>query len=187
MILSVYEISHDEWMTTQWLYLTWYTKYLCNQTHLIDDISPYVDMKSHPLHVWHNRHFIWHHIHSCWQHTIVSMSWHKLSLWHHMYYIWGDPYCVYDYPSSISALKHVKTYISSTPYVFTPSLLKTSHLHCKISHLAYVCHHLGYTGYHVLYNPNDGIHMAPVVSYTVGVMFSKERVWWHMEWKRCQF
>ena len=31
-------------------------------------------------------------------------------------------------------------------------------------------------GYHVLYKPNDGIHMPPVISYTVGVMFSKERV-----------
>ena len=31
-------------------------------------------------------------------------------------------------------------------------------------------------GYHVLYNPNDGIHMAPVISYTVGVMSTKERV-----------
>ena len=31
-------------------------------------------------------------------------------------------------------------------------------------------------GYHVLYNPNDGIHITPVISYTVGVMSSKERV-----------
>ena len=31
-------------------------------------------------------------------------------------------------------------------------------------------------GYHDLYNPNDGIHMPPVVSYTVGVMSSKDRV-----------
>ena len=31
-------------------------------------------------------------------------------------------------------------------------------------------------GYHVLYHPNDGIHMTPVISYTVGVMSSKERV-----------
>ena len=44
--------------------------YMCNQTHLIDDITPYVRMKSHPLHVWHHRHFIWHHIHSCCQHTL---------------------------------------------------------------------------------------------------------------------
>ena len=31
-------------------------------------------------------------------------------------------------------------------------------------------------GYHVLYKPNDGIYMTPVISYTVGVMSSKERV-----------
>ena len=31
-------------------------------------------------------------------------------------------------------------------------------------------------GYDVLYNPNDGIHMTPVIIYTVGVMSSKERV-----------
>ena len=31
-------------------------------------------------------------------------------------------------------------------------------------------------GYHVLYNPNAGIHMTPVISYTVGVMPSKARV-----------
>ena len=28
-------------------------------------------------------------------------------------------------------------------------------------------------GYHVLYKPNDGIHITPVISYTVGVMSSK--------------
>ena len=31
-------------------------------------------------------------------------------------------------------------------------------------------------GYDVLYNPNDGIHMPPVISYTVGLMSSKDRV-----------
>ena len=31
-------------------------------------------------------------------------------------------------------------------------------------------------GYHVMYKPNDGIHIPPVISYTVGVMISKERV-----------
>ena len=86
--------------------------YLCNQTNLINDITPYVRMKSHPLHVWHHRHFIYH-VHSCWQHTIVCTSWHTLCLWHHMHYIWCHPYCVYDYPSSISDLKPMKTAISS--------------------------------------------------------------------------
>ena len=28
-------------------------------------------------------------------------------------------------------------------------------------------------GYHILYNPNDGIHITPVIYYTVGVMSSK--------------
>ena len=96
MILSLYEISRAEWMTTQQLYLTWYPIYLCNQTHLTNDITPYVRMKPRPVHAWHHRHFTWHHIHSCWQHTIVSMSWHKLCLWHHMYYIWCHLYCVYE-------------------------------------------------------------------------------------------
>ena len=91
IILSVIDISHGKLMTTQQLYLTWYPKYLCNQTHLIDDITTYVLMKSHPLHVWHHRHLIWHHIHSCWQHTIVCMSWHTLCLWHRIYYIWCHP------------------------------------------------------------------------------------------------
>ena len=155
MILSVYEISPAEWMTTQRLYLTWYPMYVCNQTHLTNDITTYVLMKPHPLHAWHHRHLTWHHIHSCWQHTIVSMSWHKLCLWHHMYNIWFHPYCVYDEPSSISDLKHVKTDISSSPYVITPSLLKTSHLQCKISQVSYVWHLLGCTGHdiHILWQP----------------------------------
>ena len=77
MILSVYEFSPAEWMATQWLYLTWYQMYLCNPTHITNDITPYVPMKPHPLHAWHHRHFTWLHIHSCWQHTYVSMSWHN--------------------------------------------------------------------------------------------------------------
>ena len=119
-------------MRTQQLYLTWYPMYLCNQTHLIDDITPYVHMKSHPLHVWHHRHFIWHHIHSCWQHTIVFMSWHTFCLWHHMYYIWCHSYCVYDYSSSISDLKPVKTAISS--------LYMSSHPLCRRHHTSCVSH-----------------------------------------------
>ena len=88
------------WDRTRWmndkqrLYLTWYPMYLCNQTHLTNDITTYVRMKPHPLHAWHHRNFTWHHIHSWWQHTIVPMSWHKLCLWHHVYYIWCHPYCV---------------------------------------------------------------------------------------------
>ena len=66
-----------------------------------------------------------------------------------MYYIWCHPYCVYDYPISISDLKPVKTDISSTLYVITHSMLKTSHLQCKTSQVAYVCHHMPYTRHHI--------------------------------------
>ena len=106
-------------------------------------------MTPHSAYLWHLLHCRWHHIHSCWQHTIVCISWHTLCLWHYMYYIWCHPYCVYDYPSSISDLKLVKTAISSTLYVITPSLLKTKHLLCKTSLVANVCHHMVYTWHHI--------------------------------------
>ena len=76
------------WMNdTKKLYLIWYPMYLCNQTHLIDDFTPFVWIKSHPLHVWHHRNFIWHHIHSCWQQSIVCMSWHTLLMTSYIIYI----------------------------------------------------------------------------------------------------
>ena len=177
MILSVYEISPAEWMTTQRLYLTWYPMYQCNQTHLIDDITTYVHIKSHPLQVWHHRHFIWHHIHSCWQHTIVCMLWHTLCLWHHVYYIWCHPYCVYEYPGSISDLKPIKTAISSTLYVITPSLSKTSHLLCKTSQVAYVCHHMHYTGHYI-----HTLWQQPLIFMTSHALYSLHHTHyiWHL-------
>ena len=48
MILSVYEISTAEWMTTQRLYLTWYPNYLL--------IKPTWLMTSHPMYVWNHTH-----------------------------------------------------------------------------------------------------------------------------------
>ena len=58
---------------------------------------------------------------------------HTLCLWHDMYYIWCHPYCVYDHTGSISDMKLFKTAISSTLYVITPSMSKTSPLLCKNS------------------------------------------------------
>ena len=63
--------------------------------------------------------------------------------------MWCHPYSVYDYTSSIFDFKPVKTAISSTLYVITPSLSKTSHLFCKASQVAYVCHHMRYTWHHI--------------------------------------
>ena len=148
IILSVYDISNGEWMRTQRLYLTWYPLYLCNRTHLIDDITLYVRMKSHALHAWHHRHFIRHDIHSCWQHTIVCMSWHALFVKSYALYMLSPILCVW-LPNSIPGLKAITTAMSSTLYVITPSWSKTSHLLCKTSQVAYVCHYMHYTWHHI--------------------------------------
>ena len=73
---------------------------------------------------------------------------------HHCLYVMAHTlfmtsYCVYEYPGSISDLKPVKTVISSTLYVITPSVSKTSHILCNTSQVAYVCHHMHYTGHHI--------------------------------------
>ena len=59
---SIYDISQGVGMTIQPRYPTSHSQYLCNHTHLIDDITPYVCLKSYPLHVGHHRHYLWHHI-----------------------------------------------------------------------------------------------------------------------------
>ena len=59
----------------------------------------------------------------------------------------------------------------------------------RVDEMSYICHGINIVHvmslivkvvikceYHVLYKPNDGIHMVPVISCTVGVMFSKEWV-----------
>ena len=120
-------------MTIQPRYLTSHSQYLCNHTHLIDDITPYVCMKAHPLHVGNQRHYLRHHILSWWHHTIVCTSWHPLCLWDHIPYIWCHTHCVYDKPSSISDLKYILYAITSTVYVITPTLSETSHQLCKIT------------------------------------------------------
>ena len=130
IILSIYDILHGVWMTIQPQYPTSHSQFLCNQIHLIDDITPYVCMKSYPLHVGHHRHYLWHHILSWWHHAIVCMSCHPLCLWHHIHYIWCHTHCVYDTTWSISDLKPILSVITSTVYVITPTLSKTSHQLC---------------------------------------------------------
>ena len=131
IILSIYYISHGVWMTIQPWYQTSHSQYLCNHTHLIDDITTYVCRKSHPLHVGHHRHYLWHHKLSWWHHTNFCMSWHPLCLWHHIHYIWYHTLCVYDNTCSISDSKHILSVITSTVYVITHTLSKTSHQQCK--------------------------------------------------------
>ena len=71
-------------------------------------------------------------------------------------------------------------------YVITPSLLKTSHLHCKISQVAYVCHHLGYTGYYIhtfwqplLLKTSHALHWLHHTPYIWHLIYS---VWCHIHY-----
>ena len=136
-------------MTLQARYLTSHSLYLCNHTHLIDDITTYVCMKSHPLPVRHQRHYIWHHILSWWHHITFCMPWHPLSLWHHIHYIWCHTHYVSDNTSSISDLKSILSAFIATVYIITSTLSKTSHQLCKTSQVAYVCHHVHYTWHRI--------------------------------------
>ena len=114
-------------------YLTSYSQYLCNHTQLIDDITPYVCMKSQPLHIGHHRHYLRHHILSWWHHTTVCMSRHTLCLWHHIHYIWCHTHCVYD---------NTTLYLTWNPF-YLPShpLYMSPHPLCQRHHTNYVRHH----------------------------------------------
>ena len=160
-------------MTIQPRYLTTHSQYLCNHTHLIDDIIPWVYMKSNPLHVGHHRHSFWPHILSWWSHTIVCMSWHTVCLWHHIHQTWCHTHCVYDNTSSIFDLKPILSSITCTVYVITPTLSKPSHQLCKISQVAYVCHHLQYTWLHI-----HPLRQQPLVFMTSHALYC----WHHMHY-----
>ena len=156
-------------MAIQPWYPTSHSQYLCNHTHVIDDITTYVCMKSHPLHVGHHWHYFWHHIFSWWHHTIVCMSWHKLCLWHRIHYIRCHTHCLYDKTSFISDLKPILSAITSTVYVITPTRSKTSYQLCKTSQVAYVCDHVHYTWHRI----------HPLRQQSLVFMTSHDLYWWH--------
>ena len=142
--LPLWHHNHCNYDKTPTMFLTWYSVYITSHmvnewqhndciwhdTQCICVIKPTWWMTSHPMYVWNHTHcmydtigtlyditstladntplFVFHGTHSC--------------LCHHIYYIWCHPYCVYDYPHSTSDMIPVKTAISSTLYVITPSL-----------------------------------------------------------------
>ena len=164
-------------MTIQPRYLTTHSQYLCNHTHLIDDIIPSVYMKSHPLHVGHHRHYFCHHILAWWPHTIVCMSYHTLCLWHHIHHIWCHTHCLYDNTSSTFDLKPILFSILSTVYVNTPTLSQPSHQLCKIPQVAYVCHHFHYTLPHI-----HRLRQQPLVFITSHALYWRHHMHyiWHV-------
>ena len=84
----------------------------------------------------------------------LYMMSHTLSVWH---------------KSSISDLIHFLSAITSTLYVITRTLSKTSHQLCKISQVAYVCHYVHSTWPHI-----HPLRKQPLVFMTSHALY-----WWH--------
>ena len=133
IIFSTYDISHCLPMKILQWYLTWCSQYLCNHTHLIDDITTYVFMKSHQLHIGHHRHYLWHHNLSWWHHNIVCMSWHPLCF--------DVISTIYDVTQTV-CMKTQALYLTWNPFYLKSHLLYTSSQPlCRTHHTNYVRHH----------------------------------------------
>ena len=133
IILSIYNISHCVWMTVQPRYPTSGSQYLCNHMYLIDDIPPYVCMKSQPLHVGHHRHYLWHDILSWWHHTIV--------LCHGTHYVYDVISTIYDATHTVCMTTQA-VYLSWNPvYLPLHRLYMSLHPLCRRHHANYVRHH----------------------------------------------
>ena len=101
------------------------------------------------------------------------MSWHPLCLWHHIHCIWYHTHCVSDNTSAISDLKPILSAITSTVYIITRPLSKTSHHPCNISQVAYVCHHVHFTWHYI-----HTLRQQPFVFITSHALYS----WHHMHY-----
>ena len=180
MFLTLYSVYMTSQVVKEWQH----NDCIWNDTHCICVFKPIWLMTSHPMYVWNNTH--------CMHDTIgilcdiTSTLANKTpffvchgthSLWNHMHYICCHPYCVYDYPSSIPGLKPIKTAISSTLYVITPSQSKTSHLLYKASQVAYVCHHMHYTWHHM-----HTLWQQPLIFMTSHALYSLHHTHyiWHL-------
>ena len=126
-------------MTTHPLYFTFYWRSFCHHIHCIDDITPTVFMRSHPLYMSTSYPlytttyslYLYHHSHC----TCVS---HPLFPWYHTL-------CIYD--------------IKPTIFDTTASASVWSHPLCWWYHKIYGSHHT--------WHPYDIIHTLYHVSFTL--------------------
>ena len=155
MILSVYEISPAEWMTTQRLYLTWY--------RCICVIKPTYLMTSHPMYVWNHTHCM--HDTICTLHDITSTladNTSTASLYSHPDYRSYNPHCVYDNTGTICMIscEYIWHHIHSLWY-------NTMLWH---SHTLYSCHHTQDTC--------RRIHCSRAITYSLLIRAGLQYVWY---------
>ena len=115
ILLSIYDISHGVWMTRQPRCLTSHSQYMCNHTHLIDDMTPYVCMKY--------THCMYDTIGTIYDITSSLDDIIPLFVCHGTQYVYDIISTIYDViTSTISYLKPILSAITTTVYVTSPTL-----------------------------------------------------------------
>ena len=91
---------------------------------------------------------------------------HALFMTSYVLYMMSPILCVWP-PKIYIRLETVNTANSSTLYVITTSMSKTSHLLCKASQAAYVCHYMHYKWHHI-----HSLWQQPLVFMTSHALYS---------------
>ena len=133
IILSIYDILHGVRMETKPRYLTSHSQYMCNQTHLIDDIIHYVCMKSHPMHVGHQRHI--YGITS----SLDDIT--QVFVCHGTHYVYDIVSTIYNVTHTVCMTRQALYQTWNTFYLPSHPLYMSSHPLCRRHHTNCVRHH----------------------------------------------
>ena len=108
--------------------MTWQPLDLCHNTHLFDDITPFLGMTSHPLYVQYHITYIRHHTHILWDHTTLCMT-------SHAFFLDITP-SISDTTSTLSVSSRPvhKLYHTNSLYAITHTLCMKSQSVCMTSH-----------------------------------------------------
>ena len=155
-------------MTSHPLYLTWYPLYLCHHIHPIDDITPTLFLRSHPVYMTTSYPFyitsqplnVCHHTNTfnditpfafrksnplyVKYHTLYKAPHPHLTILHHIIY---DITCTVFIPSHSVYLKWRLPYLCH----HNDSIVGLRPTVCMTSHPLYVCHHLHSTQRYIQY------------------------------------
>ena len=189
MFLTLYSV----YMTSQTVNEWQHNDCIWHDTHCIGVIKPAWLMTSQLMYVWNHTHCMYDTIGTLYDITSTLADNTPLFLYHgthsmksYALYMLSPILCVW-LPNSIPGWKPVKTAISSTLYVITPSWSKTSHLLCKASQVAYVCHYMRYTWHHIhtlwqqplVFMTSHALYSLHYSHYVWHIIYS---VWYHIHY-----
>ena len=133
MILSVYEISHGEWMTTQRLYVTWY--------QCICVIKPAWLMTTHSMYIWNHTHCMYDTIGTLYDITSTLADNTPLFVCHGTHSVYDILYIIYDVTRTV-CMTTLGLYLTWNLLKLTSlSLYMSSHTLCWRHYTCSVRHH----------------------------------------------